>query len=121
MARFSGGTPPAGNRHVDCDRATATSCEVGEYDMKVRFGARQALVSSAVFAVIVMALVMVDANVRDRFSELVSSGGASSWGDRASVLGNAVFMAARHQSIENAPLVVFATAGALLFLFMVRT
>jgi hypothetical protein len=29
--------------------------------------------------------------------------------------------AAKHQSIENAPLVVFATAGAILFLFMVKT
>ena len=32
-----------------------------------------------------------------------------------------MFDAVRHQSLENAPMVVFATAGALLFLFMVRT
>jgi hypothetical protein len=32
-----------------------------------------------------------------------------------------VWDAARHQSIENAPLVIFATVGAVLFLFMVRT
>ena len=89
--------------------------------MKVRFGFRQALVSSGVFALIVLALVTVDASVRDRFTELVSAGGVSSWTDRASVLGDAVLTAARHQSIENAPLVVFATAGALLVLFMVRT
>jgi hypothetical protein len=89
--------------------------------MKVRFGFRQALASSAVFAVIVLTLVSVDAGVRDRFSELVSPQGVSSWGDRASYLGGAVVTAAKHQSIENAPLVVFATAGAILFLFMVKT
>ncbi len=89
--------------------------------MKVKFGGRQALASSAVFAAIVTVLVSVDAGVRDRVSALVSSGSASSWGDRASALGDAVVTAAKHQSIENAPLVVFATAGALLFLFMVKT
>lgn len=89
--------------------------------MKARFGVRQALASSAVFGVIVMTLVSVDAGVRDRFSELVSPEGVSGWGDRASFLGEAVVTAAKHQSIENAPLVVFATAGAILFLFMVKT
>jgi hypothetical protein len=89
--------------------------------MKVRFGIRQAFASSAVFAVVVMTLASVDAGVRDRLSELLSPQGVSSWGDRASSVGGAVIAAAKHQSIENAPLVVFATAGALLFLFMVRT
>lgn len=89
--------------------------------MKFRFGIRQALVSSAVFGAILLALVFVDAGVRDRFTELVSAGGASSVTDRVSYLGDAMFDAARHQSLENAPMVVFATAGALLFLFMVRT
>ena len=30
-------------------------------------------------------------------------------------------MAVRHQSLENAPLLVFAAVGAVLFVFMVRT
>ena len=89
--------------------------------MRFKFGIRQALVSSAIFAGILTALVFFDAGVRDRFSELVTSGGASSLTDRVAFLGDAVFDAARHQSLENAPMVVFATAGALLFLFMVRT
>jgi hypothetical protein len=89
--------------------------------MKFRFGIRQAFASSAVFAVIVLALVSVDAGVRDRFNELASPEGVGTWGDRASYLGDAVITAAKYQSIENAPLVVFATAGALLFLFMVKT
>ena len=89
--------------------------------MKFKFGIRQAAVSSAVFAAMVIALVFVDASVRDRFTDLMSSGGVGTWTDRASFLGEAMMDAARHQSLENAPLVVFATAGALLFLFMVRT
>jgi len=90
--------------------------------MRVKFGIQQALASTAVFAAVVLLLVSIDARVRDRFSELVSSGDTvGSWSDRAAYLGDAMLSAARHQSIENAPLVVFATVGAVLFLFMVRT
>jgi hypothetical protein len=89
--------------------------------MKFKFGIRQALVSSAIFAGLLTALVFFDAGVRDRFTEMVSGGGAASLTDRAAYLGDALFDAVRHQSLENAPMVVFATAGALLFLFMVRT
>ena len=91
-------------------------------NMRFKFGVQQALTSSAVFVLVLMALVSVDERVRERFDELVSGGqSVGTWGDRASYLGDAVLTAARHQSIENAPLVVFATAGAVLFLFMVRT
>lgn len=90
--------------------------------MKRKFGIQQTLMSLGVFAVVVLALVSVDERVGERFHDLVS-GGASlgSVGDRVAYLGDAVMDAARHQSIENAPLVVFATVGAVLFLFMVRT
>lgn len=90
--------------------------------MKFKFGVQQALASTAVFVLILIGLVSVDERVKDRFNEIVSGGDAiGTLGDRASYLGDAVLTAARHQSIENAPLVVFATAGAVLFLFMVRT
>ena len=90
--------------------------------MKFKFGIQQALASSAVFVLVLVALVSVDERVRERFSELFASGDSvASWTDRASYLGDALWMAARHQSLENAPLVVFATVGAVLFLFMVRT
>jgi hypothetical protein len=107
--------------HAACGWGRRTNLRSGEYAMKFKFGIRQALVSSAIFAGILTALVFFDAGVRDRFSEVVSSGGASSLTARVSYLGDAMFDAARHQSLENAPMVVFATAGALLFLFMVRT
>lgn len=90
--------------------------------MKFKFGLQQALASSAVFGLVLVILVSVDQRVRERFNEVISGGESiGSIGDRVSYLGDAVMTAARHQSIENAPLVVFATAGAVLFLFMVRT
>ena len=90
--------------------------------MKVKFGIQQALASTGIFALIVVTLASVDERVRMRVHEIASGGeGVGSWSDRAAYLGDAVFTAARHQSIENAPLVVFATVGAVLFLFMVRT
>ena len=89
--------------------------------MKFKFGMRQTLVSTGIFAAILAALVFFDDGVRERMTELASPAGASSLSDRVSYLGDAMFDAVRHQSLENAPMVVFATAGALLFLFMVRT
>ena len=58
---------------------------------------------------------------RNGSTELVAGQGVSSFADRASQLGDALATAVRYQSIENAPMVVFATVGAVLFLFMVRT
>jgi hypothetical protein len=96
--------------------------EVPGVDMKMKFGVQQALASAGIFALILLTLVSVDDRVRARVSELASGGEAlGSWTDRAAFLGDAVWDAARHQSIENAPLVIFATVGAVLFLFMVRT
>lgn len=89
--------------------------------MKFKFGIQQALASIAVFVLILLALVSVDEHVKERFSELVAGGGVESVGQRASFLSDAIFTAVKHQSLENAPLVVFATAGVVLFLFMVRT
>lgn len=89
--------------------------------MKFKFGIQQALASIAVFVLILLALVSVDEHVKERFNELVAGGGVESVGQRASFLSDAIFTAVKHQSLENAPLVVFATAGVVLFLFMVRT
>jgi hypothetical protein len=83
---------------------------------------RQALVSVAVFVVILAALVSFDERVQERFSDVFSSShGISPWGDRVGDLGGALMSALKHQSIENGPLLVFAAGGAVLFLFMVRT
>jgi hypothetical protein len=85
----------------------------------MKLGFRQAVASGAVFAAVLTALVLVDDRVHDGFRNLVSNG-VSPWGERATDLAGALFSAARQQSIENAPLVIFAVVGAVLVLFMLR-
>jgi hypothetical protein len=88
----------------------------------MKLGFRQTIASVTVFAAVVTFLVSLDERVRERFSDLLSAGtDISPWTHRAAELGNALVDAARHQSIENAPLMIFAAVGAVLFLFMVRT
>ena len=82
---------------------------------------RQYTISITVFLIVLAGLVSVDERVRDRFTDLMSGNDAlSPWGDRLGDLG-ALMMALRTQSMENAPLLVFATVGGVLFLFMFRT
>jgi hypothetical protein len=88
----------------------------------MKMGTRQAIISATVVGALLLVLVSVDPRVRDRFSGLLSRGdGLSSLGDRAADLGGVLVSAVRHQSIENAPLVVFASVGAVLVLFMFKT
>jgi hypothetical protein len=83
---------------------------------------KQWIMSLVVFAVIIGGLVSIDPRVRDQFMGLVSGGdGIATWDDRALDLGNAIAGAIRHQSIDNAPVLLFATVGVVLFVFMVRT
>jgi len=80
------------------------------------------LPSVAVFAVVMAVLVSLDDRVRERFGELLSAGTTvAPLSHRAMDLGNALVGAIADQSIENAPLLVFACVGGMLFLFMVRT
>ena len=93
----------------------------GSQTMKVKLGIRQALISGGVFVILILSLVSVDARVQERFNDLVGPGSVTSFADRASQLGDALATAVKYQSIENAPMVIFAAAGAILLLFMVRT
>ena len=69
-----------------------------------------------------VSLASIDPRVHDKVAELVSSGqNVGSLANRASELIDTVSTAVRYQSIENAPMVLFATIGGVLFLFMVRT
>jgi hypothetical protein len=90
--------------------------------MQIKLGLRQTFLSGLVFAGILVALVSVDERVRGRMADVISGGdGITPWGDRLTDLGGALSTAVRYQSIENAPLLVFATVGAVLFVFMIRT
>jgi hypothetical protein len=88
----------------------------------MKLGFQQSIASTVVFAAVLLMLISVDDRVRDRFSDLVAGGnGLTPWGDRAGDLVNALMSAVRYQSIENAPLLIFAAAGAVLVAFMLRT
>jgi len=88
----------------------------------MKLGVRQSLASAAVFASVLIALISVDERVRDRFQDLLSgSADVGPWSARAADLGNALAGAVRHQSIENAPLLIFAGVSSVLVLFMLRT
>jgi hypothetical protein len=103
-------------------RRTACPLRTAEAKDSTIMKQRQWILSIAVFVLIIGALVSVDERVRNQFEQLVSGGGGvSSWDNRLMDLGAALVAAVRHQSIDNAPLMVFATVGALLFIFMVRT
>jgi hypothetical protein len=90
--------------------------------MQIKLSLRQAVLSSLLFGGMLLALASVDPRVRERVSEVVSgSDGLSPMGNRLTDLGGALASAVRYQSLENAPLLVFAAVGAVLFVFMVRT
>lgn len=88
--------------------------------MKARI--RKYALSVAVFGLLLLSLVWYDERVRNRFDDVVAGrADMSPLDDRLADLGDAVAIAVRTQSLENGPLVVFATVGAALFVFMFRT
>jgi hypothetical protein len=87
----------------------------------MKLGAREGVVSAIVFVVVLFALTMFDPRVRDTLSDLVASGNVSPFGDRLGDAGSAVWSAVRHQSIENSPMLIFATVGTVLTVFMLRS
>jgi hypothetical protein len=103
-------------KSVDGIRIASSAAK--DYAMKFR----QTMLSLTAFALVVGGLVYVDPRVLGRFTQMVSGEeGVSSWDNRLVDLGGALISAIRYQSLENAPLMIFAVVGAVLFLFMVRT
>ena len=88
--------------------------------MTIKLGVREGALSFAVFSGVMFALLSVDPRVRDQMSDLFS-GGASPWTSRLGELGGALWTAARSQSIDNSPMLVFAAVGAVLTVFMLRS
>lgn len=84
-------------------------------------GLRQTALSITGLAIVLGGLMFVDARVRDRLSALISGQDGGTLADRVGELGGVLLTALKYQSIENAPLLIFATVGAVLFVFMVRT
>lgn len=84
-------------------------------------GFREGLLSAAVFGAILFALVSVDPRVEMQITDLVRGSSVMSWSDRLGDIGGALWSAARDHSIDSAPLLVFATVGTVLTLFMLKT
>lgn len=89
--------------------------------MTGKLGLRQGAISAVVFATVLFGLVSVDPRVHDRVSDLFVSGSVMPMGDRVGDLVNALWDAARTQSLDNAPVLVFVAVGTVLTLFMVRS
>jgi hypothetical protein len=89
--------------------------------MTARLGIREGAISAVIFTAVMFALISVDPRVKDRMTDLFVSGGVTPWVDRIGELVNALWAAARTQSIDNAPVVVFVTVGTVLTLFMLKT
>jgi hypothetical protein len=90
--------------------------------MRVSLGLRQTVLSGVIFCGVLLALVSIDPRVRERLTDVFSEGdGLTPFAHRFGELGSALMTAVRYQSIENAPLLVFASVGAILFVFMFRT
>jgi hypothetical protein len=76
-------------------------------------------------SVLLLGLAAIDERVRTQIASLLRGEGPTSQlqsvGDQMESLARTLLLAIRHQSIEHAPLVIFALAAMVLVLFMLRT
>ncbi len=83
----------------------------------------EASLSAGTVIVLLLILVAVDDRVRDQLSLRFSNPSTEivTAGYQMRNLTNVIAVAARHQSIEHAPMLIFALAATVLVLFMLRT
>ena len=85
---------------------------------------KEGLVSAGALLLIVIALMAVDGRVRERIDQAMSAASSpqtlADTGERAWNVAGVMFSAARSQSIDHAPLVIFVTAASALVVFMLR-
>jgi hypothetical protein len=84
-----------------------------------------ALISLGALALLLVALVSIDDRVRERVTQLLSTPPSSAEIAGAGVqienVSMVLYKAARDQSVDHAPMVIFAVAAVVLVLFMLRT
>jgi hypothetical protein len=106
-------------RGLRCQRAVSHMKKATTY-----LRARDLAGSAAGFIAVLGALVVIDGRVTHHVRNLFArdaSGEISAVGDRVQALGQAILLAARDQSIDHAPMLVFTAAAVVLVFFMVRT
>jgi hypothetical protein len=87
----------------------------------MKVGMRESALSAVVFVIVVFGLTMFDPRVRDTLSDLFSPGSISPFDHRLGDVGHALWVSARYQTIDNSPMVIFATVGTVLTVFMLRS
>ena len=84
-----------------------------------------ALISLGALVLLLVALVSIDDRVRERVTAMLSTPPSSAEiagaGAQAGQISTLVYKAARDQSVEHAPMVIFGVAATVLVLFMLRT
>lgn len=91
---------------------------------RVRRMCGDVLVSAGVLAAVVGALMSIDARVREQVRAALGAASPGGLGDASGRVGEAaaaLLDAARTQSIEHAPLVVFAVVATVLLLALARS
>ena len=84
---------------------------------------KDALISSAALLILLIALVAIDHRVRERVEAAIQGDLSSEVRSATSMAGevaSVVMIAARDQSIDHAPMVVFVFAATVLVLGMLR-
>jgi hypothetical protein len=91
----------------------------------MRHPLRGGLTAISGLVALVGTLAFVDARVRDQLAALFTSRGPTdevrAFGEQLETLGLIVVEAVRDQSLDHAPMVIFAIAALVLVLFMTRT
>jgi hypothetical protein len=91
----------------------------------MRHPLRGGLTAVSGLVALVGTLALVDGRVREQLASLFQRGAPTAevraLGDQVETFGLIVVEAVRDQSIDHAPMVIFALAGIVLVLFMSRT
>ena len=85
---------------------------------------KDALISAGALLIVLIALMAIDGRVRQQVMMAVSGaaspGAVVEAGGQAQYLGGVLLSAAREQSIDHAPIVIFVGAASVLVVFMLR-
>ena len=84
-------------------------------------GLGDALMSAGALMILAIALIAFDQRVRDYAWRFMNRASVANARVEIGDVGSVIFVALRDQSMAHAPLTIFVIAGAILFLFMVKT
>jgi hypothetical protein len=89
--------------------------------MTAKVGFRESVVSAFVFGAVLFALVSFDPRVKAQVTDSLRNTSANTMTSRAGEVGGVLWRAARDKSMDGAPVLIFATVGIALTIFMLKT